>query len=416
MAVITLRDYLYDDFGNGVGGIRVRAYGQNLDGSIPALHVAETFTQSGTGKWELANLDTTNSPSGIFNIELYNPSTEQIRWRRGDISLQVDALIGPSGSAPLSVGSISGFHVADGSLTGQKLTVAERTINDTLAMSSNTGATLSEIISGLAYEIKRIKNTATWRTAPSFNLSQAVKNGGTITEIRSGTDAGKGTGSAGVMYIATDTQVIYRHSGSSWVKVAVGSYDKIDDKPGSVSQSNDFGRVAVGGSTLVADQLGDTLTLIAGSGITLTPSTTNDSVTFSVSSGGGGVTAHTHPGSDITSSVNDSNSLVGVSGNRFPYLATNLNAASSGSSLGSSNFRMIGGSVNTYVSNGLGTVELPVTVTGYITVLAMNGDYDAYSGHIMLKDSYAGSDARFTFRTSTSVSQTIRVNYFVIYW
>jgi hypothetical protein len=415
MAVITLRDYLYDDFGNGVGGIRVRAYGQNLDGTIPALHVAETFTQSGSGKWELANLDTTNSPAGIFNIELYNPSTEQIRWRRGDIALQVDALIGQAGTAPLSAGSISGFHVADGSLTGQKLTVAERTINDTLAMSSNTGSTLTEIISALAYEIKRIKNTATWRTAPAFNLSQAVKNGGTITEIRSGSDAGKGTGSAGVMYIATDTQIIYRHSGSSWVKIAVGSYDNIDDKPSSINVPNAFGKVQAGSTLLTADSTQDTLTVKAGSGIAITANSGSDEFTISATTTGT-TASHTHPGSDITSAVNDSDSLTGVTGNRFPYIHSNINAASSGSSLGSSDFKMQAGSVNTYVSNGLGTVELPTTVVGYVSIIAINGDYDAYSGHIMLKDSYAGSDARFTFRTSTSVSQTIRVNYIAIYW
>ena len=43
---------------------------------------------------------------------------------------------------------------------------------------------------------------------------------------------------------------------------------------------NAFSNVKVGSSTVAADQAGDTLELVAGSNVTLTPDTTNDKVTI----------------------------------------------------------------------------------------------------------------------------------------
>lgn len=55
------------------------------------------------------------------------------------------------------------------------------------------------------------------------------------------------------------------------------------------SGSNAFGTVSVSGQTdVVADQPNDTLTLVAGSNVTLTTSAAGDSVTIAASSGGGG--------------------------------------------------------------------------------------------------------------------------------
>ena len=50
---------------------------------------------------------------------------------------------------------------------------------------------------------------------------------------------------------------------------------------GAEVNQNAFSNIAIGSSTIAADSETDTLTLVAGSNITLTPDTTNDKVTIS---------------------------------------------------------------------------------------------------------------------------------------
>ena len=52
----------------------------------------------------------------------------------------------------------------------------------------------------------------------------------------------------------------------------------------TITGGNAFGNVVVGGTTVAADSPADTLTLIAGSNITLTPNATDDSVTITAGS------------------------------------------------------------------------------------------------------------------------------------
>lgn len=54
------------------------------------------------------------------------------------------------------------------------------------------------------------------------------------------------------------------------------------DANGSYANKNVFGKVKVGSSTIEADTTQDTLELVAGSNVTLTPDTTNDKVTIAV--------------------------------------------------------------------------------------------------------------------------------------
>jgi hypothetical protein len=209
--------------------------------------------------------------------------------------------------------------------------------------------------------------------------------------------------------------MIYRHSGSTWVKVGVTSYNDLDDKPAATSQSSDFGKVKIGSSTITADQIADTLELAAGAGIAIVADTVLDKVTIS-STTSGTTGAHSHSGSEINGQVDDSDSLKGVDGSRYPQLGTATGFANSGFSLNTTQLKMLAGSSVVSVSSGLGTVDVPVTVTGYATIVVSNGDYDAYNNAINLKDSYAGSDSRFTIKTATTVSQTVRVNYVIFYW
>lgn len=59
-----------------------------------------------------------------------------------------------------------------------------------------------------------------------------------------------------------------------------GSYNDLSNKPTIPVLQNVFGKVKVGSTTIEADTTQDTLELIAGDNVTLTPNATNDSVTI----------------------------------------------------------------------------------------------------------------------------------------
>lgn len=58
-------------------------------------------------------------------------------------------------------------------------------------------------------------------TLTGYGITDAVKNAGGTVSLETGSDAGKGTaGTAGRVYLATDTQKVYSDNGSNWVVVA----------------------------------------------------------------------------------------------------------------------------------------------------------------------------------------------------
>ena len=387
---------------------------------------------SGTGKWEIINIDTAlATETGVFSLRFRNPSTGQIRWREGDVQLQVGFLTGPSGLIPVNDGAITTAKIGDGQVTDAK--IGNRTIDQAIATAFGNTGQLGTILSWFAKAIKAAKGTTNWYDTPAATLAQlgthltnvsnphavtaaqagAVQNAGTAPSIKTGLDASKGSaGAQGSLYVASDTQIIYRSTGSTWAKVGVTSYNDLDDKPATAGLPNMFKTVMAGPTVLNPDTTTDTLRFAAGSGITLTGSDTTDTITISASTGGGGVSAHTHAGTDITSQVGDSGDLNALAGGKYPYLASTAQAASSGAP-SNGPYKMVCGSVNIFVSSGIGTISPGVSMSGVVSMLAANGDYDAFTGHVMLKDSTTTS---ITIKTSPSVSQTIRVNYIIIYW
>lgn len=79
--------------------------------------------------------------------------------------------------------------------------------------------------------------------------------------------------------------------------ITVDSKGRVTAASSGVAGSNTFGTIAVSGQpNVVADSTSDTLTLVAGSNVTLTTDATADSITISASGGGGGgVTASATP-------------------------------------------------------------------------------------------------------------------------
>lgn len=61
-----------------------------------------------------------------------------------------------------------------------------------------------------------------------------IVNSGSAPSIQAGPDASKpAAGTAGRLYVATDTQIIYRDTGTAWVKVGVVKWGDIEGKPAS---------------------------------------------------------------------------------------------------------------------------------------------------------------------------------------
>jgi len=64
--------------------------------------------------------------------------------------------------------------------------------------------------------------------------ANVVADKGGVPSIQADLDANKpAPGTAGRLYVATDTQVIYRDTGTAWQKVGAVKWKDIDDKPAS---------------------------------------------------------------------------------------------------------------------------------------------------------------------------------------
>jgi len=87
----------------------------------------------------------------------------------------------------------------------------------------------------------------------------------------------------GCIGFAQDTGSLYYSDSNDWIKIAKFT----DIGGGGGSSANTFGTIAVSGqNNIVADGTTDTLTFVAGSNITLTTNSTNDSITIAASGGG----------------------------------------------------------------------------------------------------------------------------------
>lgn len=128
------------------------------------------------------------------------------------------------------------------------------------------------------------------------------------------------TGETGKIYVDTTTNKTYRWSGSAYVEISASlalgetsstayrgdrgktAYDhsQAAHAPSNAEKNqNAFSNIAVSGQTTVAaDTTTDTLTLVAGSNVTITTDATNDKVTISATD-----TVYTHPESHAASMI-----------------------------------------------------------------------------------------------------------------
>ena len=123
-------------------------------------------------------------------------------------------------------------------------------------------------------------------TTPTLRVDGAeTGTAKTIAVPTSATAFGTGNGTTYNTWGPYET-VVFTYNGTYWIRgngrAIYNAYQK-----GEANQ-NAFSNVKVGSTTIAADSTTDTLELVAGSNITLTPDATNDKVTISTTGGGGG--------------------------------------------------------------------------------------------------------------------------------
>ena len=104
------------------------------------------------------------------------------------------------------------------------------------------------------------------------------------------------------------------NSTASFGMVLANGVDISSGGGGGGGSTNSFANIAISGqSSVSADSSTDTLTLIAGSGMTLTTNATNDSITFASSGGGGGASVSGTPSNNQVAIWTNSSTIEGDS-------------------------------------------------------------------------------------------------------
>lgn len=169
-------------------------------------------------------------------------------------------------------------------------TVAADSTTDTLTLVAGSNVSITPdatndkitISATVPTKVSQLTNDSGYKTTDNNTTYSISKSGSTITL----------TGSDGSTSTVSDANTTYGVATTS----AAGLMS-VDDKKklngvasGAEVNQNAFSNVVVGSTTVAADSKTDTLTLVAGSNVTLTPDATNDKITIASKD-----TVYTHP-------------------------------------------------------------------------------------------------------------------------
>ena len=212
-------------------------------------------------------------------------------------------------------------------------------------------------------------------------------NAGTVTVADAGGDTTTwvllGTAQAGNLSPATDAGLTYNATtnaltATTFIGALTGNADTVTGFSGTHSgtssgtntgDQNLFSTIAVSGqSNVVADSTGDTLTLVAGTNVTITTDASTDSITINASGGGGGGTwgsitgtlsSQTDLQTALDGKVDENAGITGATKTKITYDAKGLVTAGADATTAdiadSSNRRYVTDAQQTVIGNTSGT-------------------------------------------------------------
>ena len=278
-------------------------------------------------------------------------------------------------------------------LSNKTISFANNTVSGTLAQ-FNTAVTDADLatIAGAETLTNKTLTSPVLNTATADNLTLT----GTLT-------ANAAVGSAGQVLKSTGT-------GVEWANESGGS---------------SFSTITVAGqSNVVADSASDTLTLVAGSNVTITTDATTDTITISATGGGGGSSnsfatiAVSGQSSVVADSSTDTLTLVAGSGISITTDATTdtltiTNTGGGGGGVASDSFKTISvyGQSNVVADSSTDTLTLTAgsgvsivtdPITDSITISATGGTTGGGTDIPVIVNSFVGNGTQTIFTLSTT--------------
>ena len=278
-------------------------------------------------------------------------------------------------------------------LSNKTISLANNTVSGTLAQ-FNTAVTDADLATIAGSE------TLTNKTLTSPVLNTATADNLTLTGTLT---ANAAVGSAGQVLKSTGT-------GVEWANESGGS---------------SFSTITVAGqSNVVADSASDTLTLVAGSNVTITTDATTDTITISATGGGGGSSnsfatiAVSGQSSVVADSSTDTLTLVAGSGISITTDATTdtltiTNTGGGGGGVASDSFKTISvyGQSNVVADSSTDTLTLTAgsgvsivtdPITDSITISATGGTTGGGTDIPVIVNSFVGNGTQTIFTLSTT--------------
>lgn len=294
---LATEDFVNSEFTRLVGDTEVsiqisEAMRNKAEASDLNSHTSNTNNPHGVTKEQIGLGNVENKSSETIRGELtkddvttalgYTPPEESIVYSAATQSTDglmsaadkktLDELHGHVGDTDVSVQITEGIKGKQDTITGAATSIVSSNLTQSMALVSNANGKVaaSSIVTSTELE---------YLDGATSNIQKQLDNKAASSTLASH------TGNSNIHITSTER--------SNWD--AAKTHANSQHAPSNAqANQNAFSNVKVGTTTIVADTTTDTLTLVAGTNITLTPDATSDSITISAS-GSGSESSYEHP-------------------------------------------------------------------------------------------------------------------------